>query len=68
MSEAHRILRAADRQIADLAAIKADPQPAIDSANAQLSDMLQKHTADVLALVLHETGNLMKNAYARSDA
>ena len=68
MSEAHRILRTADRQIADLAAIKADPQPAIDSANAQLSDMLQKHTADVLALVLHETGNLMKNAYARSDA
>ena len=68
MSEAHRILNAADRLTAELAALKADPQPVIDSANEQLADMLQGETSAVLSLVLDETSNHMKNAYARSDA
>lgn len=68
MSEAHRILNATDRLVADLVKTEPDPRPVIDSANAQLADMLQARTSEVLGLVLDETGNHMKNAYARSDA
>ena len=68
MSEAHRILNGADRLVAELAEIKADPQPVIDSANEALAEMLRRQTSDVLGKVLDETSNSMKNAFARSDA
>ena len=48
--------------------MKADPRVVIDSANQELADMLKRETDDVLGKVLIETSNLMKNAYARSDA
>jgi len=68
MSEAHRILNEADRLVAELASVKADPQPVIDSANEALADMVCEQTSDVLGKVLNEASNKMKNAYARSDA
>ena len=68
MAEAHRILGEADKLAADLLEMKADPQVVIDSANQELADMLKRETDDVLGKVLTETSNLMKNAYARSDA
>ena len=67
-AEAHRILNGADRLVAELAEIKADPQPVIDSANEALAEMLRRQTLDVLGKVLDETSNNMKNAFARSDA
>ena len=67
-AEAHRILNGADRLVAELAEIKADPQPVIDSANEALAEMLRRQTSDVLGKVLDETSNNMKNAFARSDA
>ena len=68
MSEAHRILNEADRLVAELASVKSDPQPVIDSANEALADMVCEQTSDVLGKVLNESSNKMKNAYARSDA
>ena len=68
MSESHRILSGADRLVAELAEIKADPQPVIDSANEALAEILRKQTSDVLGKVLDEISNSMKNAFARSDA
>ena len=68
MSEAHRILNEADRLVAELASVKAAPQPVIDSANEALADMVCEQTSDVLGKVLNEASNKMKNAYARSDA
>ena len=68
MSEAHRILNEADRLVAELASVEADPQPVIDSANEALADMVREQTSDVLGKVLNEASNKMKNAYARSDA
>ena len=68
MAEAHRIIGDADKLAADLLEMKADPQVVIDSANQELADMLKRETDDVLGKVLTETSNLMKNAYARSDA
>ena len=68
MSEAHRILNEADRLVAELASVKSDPQPVIDSANEALADMVCEQTSDVLGKVLNEASNKMKNAYARSDA
>ena len=68
MSEAHRILNEADRLVAELASVKADPQPVIDSANEALADMVREQTCDVLGKVLNEASNKMKTAYARSDA
>ena len=68
MSEAHRILNSADRLVTELAQLKADPQPVIDSANEALAEMLRRQTSDVLGKVLDETSNSMKNAFARSDA
>lgn len=68
MSEAHRILNGADRLIAEMDDVKADPQAVIDSANEALAGMLKEQTTDVLGKVLAETSNRMKNAYARSDA
>lgn len=68
MSEAHRILGDADRLVSELAEVKADPQAVIDSANEALSEMVRKHTSEVLGQVLKEASNKMKNAYARSDA
>ena len=68
MAEAHRILGDADKLAAELLDMKADPRVVIDSANQELADMLKRETDDVLGQVLIETSNLMKNAYARSDA
>ena len=68
MAEAHRILGDADKLAAELLDMKADPRVVIDSANQELADMLKRETDDVLGKVLIETSNLMKNAYARSDA
>ena len=68
MAEAHRILGDADKLAGDLLEMKADPRVVIDSANQELADMLKRETDDVLGKVLIETSNLMKNAYARSDA
>ena len=68
MSEAHRILNSADRLVAELTEVKADPQSVIDSANEALAEMLKEQTLDVLGKVLDETSNKMKNAFARSDA
>ena len=68
MAEAHRILGDADKLAAELLDMKADPRVVIDSANKELADMLKREPADVLGQVLIETSNLMKNAYARSDA
>ena len=68
MAEAHRILGDADKLADDLLDMKADPRVVIDSANQELADMLKRETDDVLGKVLIETSNLMKNAYARSDA
>ena len=68
MAEAHRILGGADKLAAELLDMKADPRVVIDSANQELADMLKRETDDVLGKVLIETSNLMKNAYARSDA
>lgn len=67
-AEAHRILNGADRLVAELAEVNADPQSVIDSANEALAEMLRKQTSDVLGKVLDETSNNMKNAFARSDA
>ena len=73
-SEAHAILNRCDR---DIRAILADPDgaaarqevsAAIRDANQELADMLQKHTGEVLDLVLYETSCRMKNAFSRSDA
>ena len=68
MSEAHRILNEADRLVAELASVNADPQAVIDSSNEALADMVREQTSDVLGKVLNEASNKMKNAYARSDA
>ena len=83
MAEAHRILGDADKLAGDLLEMKAgdadklagdllemkaDPRVVIDSANQELADLLKRETDDVLGKVLIETSNLMKNAYARSDA
>ena len=68
MAEAHRILGDADKLAGDLLEMKADPRVVIDSANQEVADMLKRETDDVLGKVLIETSNLMKNAYARSDA
>ena len=68
MAKAHRILGDADKLAAELLDMKADPRVVIDSANQELADMLKRETDDVLGKVLIETSNLMKNAYARSDA
>ena len=68
MAEAHRIIGDADKLAADLLEMRADPQVVIDSANEELAAMLKRETSDVLGKVLTETSNLMKNAYARSDA
>ena len=68
MAEAHRILGDADKLAGELLEMKADPRVVIDSANQELADMLKRETDDVLGKVLIETSNLMKNAYARSDA
>ena len=67
-AEAHRILNGADRLVAELAEVNADPQSVIDSANEALAKMLKEQTLDVLGKVLDETSNNMKNAFARSDA
>ena len=67
-AEAHRILNGADRLVAELAEVNADPQSVIDSANEALAEMLKEQTLDVLGKVLDETSNNMKNAFARSDA
>ena len=37
-------------------------------ANREIAQMLKRETADTLDKVLYELSNLMKNAYARSDA
>ena len=68
MAEAHRIRGDADKLAGELLEMKADPRVVIDSANQELADMLKRETDDVLGKVLIETSNLMKNAYARSDA
>ena len=39
-----------------------------EKANAETAKMAQEETAKVLSSVLNEACNVMKNAYARSDA
>ena len=45
-----------------------EAQALCEEANAAVTDALEKLCHNTLDLVLFETSNLMKNAYARSDA
>ncbi len=63
---AHRLVGQTDRDA--LQAPDGQVRSLLTQANDQMADCLKDETGKALANVLYERSNLMKNAYARSDA
>ena len=40
----------------------------MEAANEEIAEITKKQTTDLLDKTLYEASNIMKNAYARSDA
>lgn len=67
LSESHKYLNVYDAKLQ----AETDPEKQMAlkrEANQVIADMARKAAADTLDKVLYELSNLMKNAYARSDA
>lgn len=65
-AKAHALLNKYDPM---LAKAKEDEKTALEEkANQEMSDMVEKETADTLSKVLFQLSLIMKNSYARSDA
>ena len=66
-SKGHELINRYDRIFMSAQAPK-DGTALCEEANEALAAMLKAETSDVLAKVLHEASNHMKNAFSRSDA
>ncbi|WP_026506500.1 C69 family dipeptidase [Butyrivibrio sp. MC2013] len=66
-SEGRRLINIYDEKIAGAPSEQVVRQ-LCEKANQEIADMARRETAAVLDKVLYEASNIMKNAYARSDA
>ncbi len=66
-SQGHEIIKKYDALI-DKARSQGKKRELCEEANEEIAKMVRKETDKTLSHVLYETSNLMKNAYARSDA
>ncbi len=63
-----QIIKKYDKMIVEQKLSMADAKPLCKQANQEIMDMVKKETNDVLAKVLYESSNQMKNGFSRSDA
>jgi dipeptidase len=66
-SKDHELISKTDEKLANVTD-EAEIKRICMAANDEIADMVRKETADTLDKVLYEASNIMRNAYARSDA